>query len=186
MKKLVAVLAVLMLLAVSCSTHTRDLTAPKSMASGTPDHTGDGGGGDGGGPPPAMTFDASASGSTVSVSLDNFNASGAFGYQFTFTLSGGLALASGTSSITAGSWVNGGIFVATQNPDGSYTVVGARLVGQGDCAHAGGVLANIATTGHGTLTLVGSPNGAVTPSPDLQDCSNNPLAVSYGTASVSL
>jgi hypothetical protein len=186
MKKLLAVVAlVAVALLVGCSTHVTDPMSLKQGAQGNPNHEDDGGGGGGGAPP--MAFDASASGSTVSVALDNFDASGAFGYQFTFTLSGGLALNPNLSAITKGSWLSAGsIFSATQNSDGSYTVVGARLVGQGECAHAGGVLANIATTGHGTFTLVGSPSGAVTPSPTLKDCSNADLSIQYGTASVGL
>ena len=187
MKKPVLLLLSLLLLCTSCSTHkVTDPALQKPGASGTPDQEGDGGGSGGGAPP--MTFDAAASGAVAEVDLDNFNATGAFGYQFTFTLSGGLALnGSIGSAIQKGSWLtSGSIFSATQNADGSYTVVGARLVGQGECATFGGQLATISTTGHGTFTLVGSPQGAVTPSPTLKDCSNADLGIQYGTAAVSL
>lgn len=134
------------------------------------------------------TFDVSGSGSTASVTLNGFDAPGAFAYEFTFVLDGLTLNGTPTQAVAPGAWLDtpNAILSATSNPDGSVTVVGARWVGGGYCAHAGGVLAVISTRGHGTLTLVGSPVGAVTPSPDLQDCSNFPLPVVYGAASVTL
>lgn len=182
MKTILAVLAILTL--CSCT----NLTNPTYQRSGAdPTPLEDDPGGGGGGAPP-MTFDASASGSTVAVTLNGFDASGAFGMQFTFTLSGTLALNPNLSGVAPGSWFStpNSIWSVTQNSDGSYTAVGARWVGGGYCAHAGGQLATISTTGSGTFTLVGSPSGAVTPSPTLKDCSNADLPIIYGTASVGL
>lgn len=186
LKSLVAALVLLSL--VSCSaTKVTDPVLSKPQAQGTPL---EGDPGEGGGGPPPMTFDATANGSTVAVTLNGFDASGAFGFQFTFTLSGGLALNPGNmSAVSAGTWLTSTpnyVCIASQNSDGSITVVGTRWVGGGYCAHAGGQLATISTTGSGTFTLVGSPSGAVTPSPTLKDCSNADLPIYYGNASVGL
>lgn len=190
MKKLMALFVVLGLM-TSCSTHkVTDPVALKSNASGTPVYEGEGGG-EGGGP--ATTFDVAASGATGIVSLAGFNGPNAKAYLFTFQLSGGLALANGLSSVHPGSWFTDNdpspIWSVTTNQNGSISVVLAMNPGHCNTVQnngTGGTIATIATTGHGTLSLVGSPPGAVTPSPTLRDCENYGVGVQYGTASVGM
>ena len=132
---------------------------------------------------------------------------GAKGFQVTVALSAGLKFAQSLGlSILPGPYLTGigpcpnsagdptPIFSATQNADNTVTIVAA--LNPGKCAQCptaafpgGGIVFNLVlgttlaagSTSTEHVTLTGSPAGAVTPSPTLQDCSNNAaLSVGYG------
>ncbi len=164
------------------------------------------------GPGSPLTIAALNGTVTVPITLSQFSppsgtGNGAKGFQVTVAISSGLKFAPNPGQsvqpgpyLTAAGACPGGandptpIFSATQNSDGTVTIVAA--LNPGKCAQCptaaypnGGVVFNlvlgttlpVGTNNTQHVTLTSSPQGSVTPSPTLQDCLNNAAQpVTYG------
>ena len=193
MKRFIAVLATL-LLCVSCSaTKVTDPTL-KPHASGTPQ---EGGGGEEGGGGGGMTVNL---GDTYGAEVsDEFNIpihingvpGETKGYQVTVTVSSGVTI-TGASA---------GAFILDNDPNAfgwsgsnmpyanSYTIV--WTLGPGHCNSTSfGTLFYVRCRfdeeGEKHVTLVASPEGAVTPSPYVTNCSNQSQSVTYGNTNTTI
>jgi len=106
------------------------------------------------------------------------------GFQATIRASSGLSIVSSSIGAYLTNADPNAFGWAGFNSDGSYTMV--ATMGPGHCSTSGfGTIFNVKVTstteGEHHVTLVASPEGAVTPSPYANKCqTNGPLSVTYG------
>lgn len=192
MKRFIAVLVMLSL--VGCSMNKVTDPVVKPNASGTPQ---EGGGGEEGGGGGGTTINL---GDTYSAEVsDEFNipihingVSGETkGYMVTLAVSSGVTITGASSGAFLTDNDPSPIFWSGSNQPyaNSYTIVAALNPNHCNTTPYGTLFylrCRFDQEGEKHVTLVGSPEGAVTPSPTVKDCSNYDVSVTYGNTNTTI